>query len=339
MSDSIKTAINEICAGRNLTSELTRKIMQEIFCGEANDILKAGWLTAMHTKGETAEELAACIQVMREGAVKVKSDDPNAIDIVGTGGDGHHTYNISTSSAFVAAGAGVSVAKHGNRAFSSKSGSADVLSHLGINTQITPEKMAECLEEIGMTFLFAPLLHPAVKHTIEVRKTLGVRTLFNLLGPMCNPAGVRRGLIGVYSEQYCKVLAESAKVLGVDHMLFVHGCDGMDEISICAPTKIYEVKASEIKEYQICPEDFGLKTADLKDIQGGEPQYNADALRILLTGEKSAYRDAVLLNAGAGIYSSGKAKDLTQGIELAAQSIDSGAALEILDKLSAATQQ
>jgi anthranilate phosphoribosyltransferase len=338
MSDSIKTAINEICAGRNLSPELTRTIMQEIFRGETNDILKAGWLTAMHTKGETAEELAACIQVMREGAVKIDCSDTNAIDIVGTGGDGHHTFNISTSSAFVAAGAGISVAKHGNRAFSSKSGSADVLSHLGINTQITPEKMAECLEKIGMTFLFAPLLHPAVKHTIEVRKTLGVRTLFNLLGPMCNPAGVRRGLIGVYSEQYCKVLAESAKVLGVDHMLFVYGCDGMDEISICAPTKVFEVQGSQIKEYQICPEDFGLKTASLSDIQGGEPQYNADALRTLLKGEKSAYRDAVLLNAGAGIYSSGKADSISQGIELAKKSIDSGSALAILDQLCEATQ-
>ena len=337
MSDSIKTAINEICAGRNLSTELTTQIMQEIFRGEANDIQKAGWLTAMHTKGETPEELAACIQVMRDGAVKVQSSDANAIDIVGTGGDGHHTYNISTSSAFVAAGAGVSVAKHGNRAFSSKSGSADVLSHLGINTQITPEKMAECLKEIGMTFLFAPLLHPAVKHTIEVRKTLGVRTLFNLLGPMCNPAGVRRGLIGVYSEKYARVMAESAAVLGVDHMLFAHGQDGMDEISICAPTKIFEVKGSEVSEYTIAPEDFGLSTATHEDIRGGEPQENADALRSLLKGEKSAYRNAVLLNAGAGIYSSGKADSLESGIKMATESIDSGSALSILDKLSAAT--
>ena len=339
MSDSIKAAINTICAGNDLSFEETQQIMEQIFRGEINDIQKAGWLTAMHTKGETADELAACIKVMRDGAVKIQKNDPGAIDIVGTGGDGHHTFNISTSSAFVAAGAGVTVAKHGNRAFSSKSGSADVLSHLGINTNITPEKMSECLNTIGMTFLFAPLLHPAVKHTIEVRKTLGVRTLFNLLGPMCNPAEVRRGLIGAYSEKYCKLLAQSANVLGVDHMLFVHGCDGMDEITICAPSKVYEVKDNQIKEYQIKPEDFGLQTAQLSDIQGGEPQYNADALRAMLSGEKSAYRDAVLLNAGAGIYSSGKVKSIQEGVELAKQSIDSGAALKVLDQLIAATAE
>jgi anthranilate phosphoribosyltransferase len=337
MSDTIKNAINEICAGRNLSSQLTTQIMQEIFRGEVNDISKAGWLTAMHTKGETPDELAACIKVMRDGAVKIQSDDASTIDIVGTGGDGHHTYNISTSSAFVAAGAGAKVAKHGNRAFSSKSGSADVLSHLGINTQISPEKMAECLKEIGMTFLFAPLLHPAVKHTIEVRKTLGVRTLFNLLGPMCNPAGVRRGLIGVYSEKYAKVMANSAAVLGVDHMLFAYGQDGMDEISICAPTKVFEVKGSQVNEFTLSPQDFDFKTATHEDIRGGEPQQNADALRNLLGGEKSPYRDAVLLNAGAGIYTSGKVSSIAEGIEVAAQSIDSGSALTILEKLSTST--
>ena len=337
MSDTIRKAITAVCSGQDLSFETTKKIMQQIFRGEISEVLMAGWLTAMHTKGETANELAACISVMQNGAVNIPCSDTQAIDIVGTGGDGHHTYNISTASAFVAAGADVTVAKHGNRAFSSKSGSADVLSYLGVNTTTTPEIMERGLAEIGMSFLFAPLLHPAVKHTVGVRKEMGVRTLFNLLGPMCNPAQVKRGLIGVYSKDYCKLLAESALVLGVDHMLFAHGSDGMDEITICGPSTIFEVKDGSISEYEVSPEDFGLAISTHDDIRGGTPQENATALRSLLEGEKGAYRDAVLLNAAAGIYSSGKASSLADGVKLAAQSIDSGAALTKLNQLAAIT--
>ena len=298
----------------------------------------AGWLTAMHTKGETADELAACISVMRNGAVNIPCEDKLAIDIVGTGGDGHHTYNISTASAFVAAGAGVTVAKHGNRAFSSKSGSADVLSYLGVNTTTTPEIMERGLVEIGMSFLFAPILHPAVKHTVGVRKEMGVRTLFNLLGPMCNPAKVSRGLIGVYSKDYCKLLAESALVLGVDHMIFAHGSDGMDEITICGPTTLFEVKDGSIKEYEVTPQDFGFPIATHDDIRGGTPEENALALRQLLEGQEGAYRNAVILNAAAGIYTAGKSDSIADAVKLATESIDSGAALEKLNQLAQITK-
>jgi len=337
MKTNIQLSLNKVIEGENLSLEEAEAVMTDIMTGQCTDAQIAAWLTALRIKGETANEIAAGIKVMRDNVLSIKCNDANAVDIVGTGGDGIGTWNISTASVFVAAGAGVTVAKHGNRALSSKSGSADVLSSLGINTACSVETMESALNSIGVSFLFAPLLHPAMKHAIGPRREMGVRTLFNFLGPMTNPAGVSRGLIGVFSKHYCKVLAEAGQKLGETHMYFVHGLDGLDEVSVTGPTYVCEVKNGELKEYEITPEQFGLKSWPLDDLLGGEPDVNAEELRAVLNGKEGAYRDAIILNAALGIFTSGKFDSLEVAVEAAKESIDSGKAIEKLDALIAAT--
>ena len=333
----VKSSLKKLVDQQDLSFEEARQAFSEIMTGQCSEPLIAAWLTASMMKGESSDEIAAGIEIMRENVLQIPCNDKNAVDIVGTGGDGLGTYNISTASVFVTAGAGVTVAKHGNRALSSKSGSADVLSSLGINTNCTAEKMAQCLEDINLSFMFAPLLHPAMKYAIGPRREMGIRTIFNLLGPMTNPAGVRRGLFGVFNADFTRSLAKAAAKLGADHMLFAHGLDGLDEISVCDKTLIVEVKGNEVTEYEISPEDFGLKRHKIEDLLGGTPEENAIALRNVLKGEKNAYRDAVIINAAAGIYTAGKTNTLAEAIPLAEQSIDSGAALIKLDELCSHT--
>ena len=337
MKTNIQNALAAVLEKRDLSYETAVNVMNDIMSGECTDAQIGAWLTAMRMKGETPEEIAAGISVMRSNCVKIKCSDSAAVDIVGTGGDGIGTWNISTAAVFVAAGAGVTVAKHGNRALSSKSGSADVLSSLGINTSCSVETMEKALAEIGVSFLFAPLLHPAMKYAIGPRREMAARTLFNLLGPMTNPAGVSRGLIGVFDKHYCKILAEAAASLGEKHMIFVHGFDGLDELTVTASSYVCEVKNGVLQEYEFNPEEIGLKLWPLADLLGGTPENNAAELKAVLEGKEGAYREAVMLNAAAGIYTSGKAESLQLAIKMAGDSIDSGRALEKLELLKSAT--
>ena len=337
MKSNIQLSLKKLVDRIDLSRDEAEQVMSDIMTGQCTDAQIAGWLTALAMKGETADEIAAGIKVMRDNVLKISCDDNQAVDIVGTGGDGIGTWNISTASVFVAAGAGVTVAKHGNRALSSKSGSADVLSSLGINTACSVEVMTSALNSIGVSFLFAPLLHPAMKYAIGPRREMGIRTLFNMLGPMTNPAGVRRGLIGVFNNHYCRILAEAGQKLGEEHMFFVHGLDGLDEASVTKPTYVCEVKGGELKEYEITPEQFGLKSWPLDDLLGGEPDQNAAELRAVLEGKQGAYRDAIILNAGLGIFTTGKFSSIEDAVAAAAQSIDSGMAIGKLDALIEAT--
>ena len=335
---ALKQSLLKLMDREDLTFTETEEVMTEIMTGQCTDSQIAGWLIAMNMKGETADEIAASIKVMRHACVNIPCSDSQAIDIVGTGGDGFGTYNISTASVFVAAGAGVTVAKHGNRALSSKSGSADVLSSLGINTACSAEVMTSCLEEINVSFMFAPLLHPAMKYAIGPRRELGVRTIFNLLGPMTNPAEVTRGVLGVFNEHYCRLLAAAGAKLGVDHMLFVHGRDGLDELTLTDKSLVIEVKGSEITEYELDATELGLSSCTMDDLLGGTPEENAEAVHEIFAGKKNAYRDAVILNAAAGIYTAGKTENLKDAVALATEAIDSGRAAEKLEALVAATQ-
>ncbi len=333
IQESLKKIVDRI----DLTKEETKAVFLEIMSGEASEAQIAAWVTALRMKGETSEEVAACVEIMREAVFSINCKDKFAVDSVGTGGDGAHTINISTTAAFVTAGAGITVAKHGNRAVSSKSGSADVLAALGINLDLSPEKMEKCLNEIGFTFLFAPKLHPAMKHAVGPRKAIGIRTIFNILGPMTNPAGVTRGVIGVFSEHYCKLLAEAALSAGVDHMLFVHGEDGLDEVTVCGKTTVYEVQNGEVKNYKFDPTDYGFKIHDPAAISGGSPEENAKAVKEVLSGAKGAHRDVVVLNAAAAILASDKVNGWQEAITRAEESIDSGQALAKLDKFTEAS--
>jgi anthranilate phosphoribosyltransferase len=333
MKTPIQNAIKLLVEQQDLTRSQAEEVMNDVMTGQCTDAQIAAWLTALAMKGETADEIAAGIDVMRKNALHIPCEDEQAIDIVGTGGDGIGTYNISTAAVFVAAGAGVTVAKHGNRALSSKSGSADVLSSLGINTACSVDIMTRALKDLGVSFMFAPLLHPAMKHAIGPRREMGIRSIFNLLGPMTNPARARRGLIGVFNKHYTKVLAEAAAQLGEKHVLFAHGEDGLDELSVTGPSYICEVKDGQLTESSLHPEDVGLGTWQLSELLGGSPEENAVALRKILNGEKGAYRDAVILNAAGGLYTSGKYTSIAAGVTAATESIDTGAALQKLNGL------
>jgi len=335
----IKASLKKIVDRIDLTKEETKAVFQDIMSGNCSEAQIAAWVTALRMKGETSEEVAACVEIMRDAVFSIECKDPFAVDSVGTGGDGAHTINISTTAALVTAGAGVTVAKHGNRAVSSKSGSADVLAALGINLELTPEIMEQCLNNLGFTFLFAPKLHPAMKHAVGPRKAIGIRTIFNILGPMTNPAGVTRGVIGVFSEHYCKLLADAALSAGVDHMLFVHGEDGLDEITICGKTTIYEVQNGQVTNYTFDPKDYGFEQQPPEAIAGGTPEENAQAVWAVLKGEKGAHRDVIVLNAAAAILASDKVKTWEEAIDKAIESIDSGAALEKLNQFIKASQQ
>ena len=334
MSDfsALKPFIAKAATGEPLSREEARGAFTVMMNGEASDAQIGGLLMALRVRGETVEEITGAVEVMREKMLPVEAP-ADAIDIVGTGGDASGSYNISTASAFVAAGAGVPVAKHGNRALSSKSGAADVLAALGINLELTPEQISRCIEQAGVGFMFAPMHHAAMKHVGPARVQLGTRTIFNLLGPLSNPAGVKRQLVGVFSPDWVEPLAHVLAALGCESAWVVHGDGGLDEISPSGPTRVAVLRNGEVHTMQVAPEDAGLSRHAFDDIRGGDAEHNAAALRAVLRGAQNAYRDAVLLNAGAALVVAGRATDFAEGVELAAQSIDSGRALASLEKL------
>jgi anthranilate phosphoribosyltransferase len=329
----MKEILQKLMADIPLTREDAHAALSTIMAGEATDAQIACFLTALRLRGETPEVVAGAADAMREAFTPVASVDPGAVDTCGTGGDGLQTFNISTTAAFVTAGAGVHVAKHGNRGVSSRSGSADVLRELGVNLDIGPDQMAACLKEVGIAFLFAPALHPAMKHAIGPRREMGISTLFNILGPLSNPASTRRGVLGVFSPELVELVSEALAALKAEHMFVVHGEDGLDELSITGPSLVAEVANGTVTRSAVHPEQFGLPLASLNDIRGGDPAENAEMTRSILKGETGAKRDIVVLNAGAAICAGGKAKTIGEGVEKAQASLDSGAALAKLEGL------
>ena len=312
--------------------------MGTIMGGDATQSQIGAFLAALRMKGETPEEIAAFARVMRRHAVTViPVTNRMLVDTCGTGGDGAHTFNISTASALVAAGAGVPVVKHGNRSVSSTCGSADVLSALGVNLAVDPARQATIVEKTGIAFLFAPSHHPAMRHVMAARQELGCRTVFNILGPLANPAGAQAQVLGVYNPDLTRPIAEVLRILGLSRAMVVHG-SGLDEITTTGETQVCELEGSAIRAYTLTPAAFGIAPASLSDLRGGAPQENARIIREILAGERGASRDIVLLNAGAAIYTGGQARDLHEGIGRAAVSIDSGSALARLDSLVEATQ-
>ena len=329
----IKEAIAKVVEKVDLSEEEMESTMDEIMSGKATPAQIGSLITALRMKGETVEEIAGAARLMREKAVKIKSSSRLLVDTCGTGGDRSHTFNISTVSAFVVAGTGLKVAKHGNRSVSSQCGSADVLETLGVNIEAKKEVVERCLEENGIAFLFAPLLHGAMKYAIGPRREMGIRTIFNVLGPLTNPAQAKAQVIGVYDGKLTEPLAQVLGRLGSKHSFVVHGSDGLDEITLTGETRISELKEGNVNTYQIKPEDFGLKTCGKDALLGGDKQNNADIIQEILKGAKGPRRDIVLLNSAAAIVAGDKAKDFKEGIELARDSIDSGGAREKLKKL------
>ena len=327
----IRDAIGKLVEGQSLSEEEARAVMGEVMAGEATPAQIAAWLVALRLKGETPEELLGMVRAMRERAVPVETaGDP--IDTCGTGGDASGSYNISTASAIVAAAAGIKVAKHGNRSASSKCGSADVLEALGVRIALTPQQASRCLDEAGITFLFAQAYHPAMKYVAPVRTEIGVRTVFNFLGPLVNPAGVRRQVLGVALSEIAPKMASILNDLGAVHALVVHGEDGMDEVSLGGATSVYEVRDGAVRSYAITPEELGLPRAGRSDLAGGDRDENAAIIRRLLDGERGPKRDALLANASAALLVGDKAKDWKEGVALAADVIDSGAAKQKLEE-------
>jgi anthranilate phosphoribosyltransferase len=324
MSD-FKAYLAKIADGETLTPEEAAGAFNLIMSGEATPAQMAAFLMGLRMRGVTVAELTAGASVMREKA-KVVVAPEGAIDIVGTGGDGAHTYNISTATALVVAGCGVTIAKHGNRAASSKSGTADALSHLGLNLDLPTENIGRCIEEAGIGFMFAPAHHTAMKYVGPVRGELGIRTIFNLLGPLSNPAFVKRQTIGVFAKRWVEPFAEVLRNLGSEKAWVVHGSDGLDELTTTGPTFVAALDGGKITTFEVTPEDAGLPRATLADLRGGDPAYNAAAITRLLDGEKSAYRDVVLLNAAAALIVADRVTNLKDGAAMAAQAIDSGAA-------------
>jgi anthranilate phosphoribosyltransferase len=333
MSD-FKPLIAKVAAGQSLSRAEAEAAFDIMMSGVATPSQIGGFLMALRVRGETVEEIAGAVATMRAKATPVEAP-VGAIDVVGTGGDGAGTYNISTSAALVVAGAGVPVAKHGNRALSSKSGAADVLVALGVNIDLTPDTVARCIREAGIGFMFAPAHHSAMKHVGPSRVELGTRTIFNLLGPLSNPAGVKRLLVGMFSPEWLEPAANVLKDLGTEAAWMVHGAGGVDEISIAGKSMVVELKDDRITSFEVSPTDVGLSEAPLEAIKGGDAEVNARALRALLGGATGPYRDTVLMNAGAALVVAGKAKDLAEGVAVAAASIDQGKARERLDKLVA----
>lgn len=330
----IKDAIAKIVNKQDLTYDEAYTVMNEIMSGETSVTQNAAFLSALSTKSakaETTDEIAGCAAAMREHATKVVTD-MELFEIVGTGGDGAHSFNISTTSALVAAASGMKVAKHGNRAASSKCGTADCLEKLGVNIEQEPEKCIELLDKVGMCFFFAQKYHTSMKYVGAIRKELGFRTVFNILGPLTNPGSPKLQILGVYDEYLVEPLAQVLINLGVKRGMVVYGQDKLDEISMSAPTTVCEVKDGWYKKYVICPEDFGFERCKKSDLEGGTPEENAKITRDILGGQQGHKRNAVLMNAGAALYIGGKAESIKSGIELAAELIDSGKALEILDK-------
>ncbi len=341
----ITEALQRIANQReSLTRQEARQVMAEVFSGGASDAQIAALLVALHMKGETVEEIVGFAEAMRAAAeplplhqdstLEVSGTGRDAlVDTCGTGGDARGTFNISSATAFVVAGAGVRVAKHGNRSLSSKCGSADVMEALGVKISLPAAALAACLEEVGIVFLFAPAMHTAMKYVQPARRELRLRTIFNLLGPLTNPARASAQVVGVYSLDLVEKVAEALSMLGVHRALVVHGLDGLDEITITGPTRIAEVREGNLRTYEATPEEFGIKRATLEDISGGDAAANAAIIREILAGKKSPRSDVVLLNAAAALVAAGRAEHLGESLPLAVQSIDSGAAAAKLDAL------
>ncbi len=337
----IKEAITKIVDKQDLTYDEAYAVMREIMCGETTPTQNAAFLAALSTKStkaETIDEITGCAAAMRDQALKVEND-LDLFEIVGTGGDGAHSFNISTTSAIVAAAGGMQVAKHGNRAASSQSGAADCLEALGVKIDLEPQKCLELLEEVGICFFFAQKYHTSMKYVGAIRKELGIRTVFNILGPLTNPANPKMQILGVYDESLTEPLARVLYKLGVRRGMVVYGQDKLDEISLSAPTTVCEFADGQYKSYTIAPEDFGLTRCQKADLVGGTPQENAAITEGIFRGEKGAKRDAVLLNAGAALYIGGKAQTIADGVQFAAELIDSGAALQKLEAFRMASNR
>ncbi len=335
MSDDLRPLIG-LAAERPLTRDEAATAFEILFNGAATPSQMGGLLMALRTRGETVEEITAAASVMRAKCHAVRAPE-GAIDIVGTGGDGKGTLNISTTTAFVVAGAGVPVAKHGNRNLSSKSGSADALTQLGINVMVGPDVVERALAEVGIAFMMAPMHHPAMRHVGPTRTELGTRTIFNLLGPLTNPAGVKRQLTGAFARRWIRPMAETLAALGSERAWLVHGGDGSDELAISERSFVAELKDGKVAEFEVHPEDAGLPVHPFEAIVGGTPEENAAALRAVLAGQAGAYRDAVLLNSAAALVVAGIAPDLKEGARIAAESLDSGAASAKVAALARAT--
>ncbi len=330
----LKTLIGQVATGAQLTREQAAAAFDSMMSGEATPSQMGGLLMALRVRGETVDEITGAVSAMRAKMLGVVAP-PNAIDVVGTGGDASGSYNISTCAAFIVAGAGVPVAKHGNRALSSRAGSADVLTALGVNIDLNPAAITRCIEEAGIGFMFAPAHHPAMKHVGPTRVELGTRTIFNLLGPLSNPAGVKRQMVGVFSKQWVEPLAHVLKNLGSERAYVVHGSDGLDEITTSGPTLVAALDNGAVRTFEIAPEDIGLARSKPDALRGGDANTNAAALRDVLTGKKGPFRDVAVLNAAAALMVAGTAKDLKAGAALAYKSIDSGEAEGRLGRLIA----
>jgi anthranilate phosphoribosyltransferase len=334
VTDDFKALIAKAATGASLTREEAARGFDRMMSGEATPSQMGGLLMALRVRGETVEEITGAVSVMREKMLRVAAPT-DAIDVVGTGGDASGSYNISTCAAFIVAGAGVPVAKHGNRALSSRSGAADVLAALGVKIELAPDAVGRCISDAGIGFMFAPAHHPAMKNVGPTRVELGTRTIFNLLGPLSNPAGVKRQMVGVFSRQWVEPLANVLKNLGSESAWVVHGSDGLDEVTSAGPTHVAALENGAVRTFEIAPEDVGVARAMPEMLRGGDAEENARALLDVLKGRKGAFRDVALMNAAAGLVVAGRAKDLKQGFVLAAKSIDSGEAEGRLDRLIA----
>ncbi len=329
----IKEIISKLVNNQNLNLEESVAVMTQIMEGNATDAQIASFITALRMKGETAEEITGCAMAMRRKAIRIRVGDGIIIDTCGTGGDAKNTFNISTAAAFVVAGAGLKVAKHGNKASSSNCGSADVLKRLGVNIEANVKTVEKCIAKANMGFLFAPMLHQAMKYATGPRKEIGIRTIFNILGPLANPANATHRILGVYSEHLTLIMAEALRQLGDHHAFVVHGLDGLDEITTTDKTKVCELVGNAVKSYYLAPEDFGIKKSKLSDLTVNTPDESAMAIREVLNGIHSPKRDVVLLNAAAAIIAGELAEDFQEGLKIAAQSIDTGNAKNALNKL------
>jgi anthranilate phosphoribosyltransferase len=335
-SQELRQLIQKVSGGATLSEDEIRLALDQMTAGAATPAQMGAFLMALRVRGETVEEIAGAAQMLRAKMNRVEVA-PDAIDIVGTGGDTHGTYNISTCAALIAAGAGVKIAKHGNRRVSSKSGASDVLSELGVKLEVPAATIARCVGEAGVGFLWAPLHHPALKHWAPIRGELGIRTIFNLLGPICNPAGVKRQVVGVFSWHWVEPIAHVLNSLGAEHVWVVHGHDGLDELTTTGATDVAELKGGKVTVFEVTPADAGLAPAKLSDLKGGDEKENAAAIRDVLAGKKTPLRDIAVLNAAAALIVAGKAANLLDGAALAAHSIESGAAKRALERLVAIT--
>ena len=335
----IEQAIKRTVDGRHLGRDEMHEVFAQVMDGKTSDVQKSAFLVALRMKGETADEITGAALAMRERVTPLDVDRTNLVDTCGTGGDGRGTFNISTVAAIVAAAAGANVAKHGNRAVSSACGSADVLAALGVNIDLDAPRMSQVLRRAGIAFLFAPKLHPAMSAVAAVRRELGVRTIFNVLGPLTNPAFARRQVLGVYAERLVETVARVLAALGAEHAMVVHSRDGLDEISVSAPTRVCEVRDGEVRSYEVTPEEIGLRVHDIEELAGGDANANAEIARGILNGDNGARRDVVIANAGAALYVAGVAPSIRDGVKLANDAIESGAARDKLGQLIDASHE